>query len=254
MRDYVKQKNGYTKVPDYIINAMQGLAYWIGYKKRLYKYYSLSESAVVTEFCALLQAGLNENEYVLCERQYCNFFSKQRKDYKRCRMDVTVAEFDDSEDRSFAKNVIGAQSKQKLGVLKKYAKVVFEVKLLNSPDGLKKEDFSRLKSIKDENPDIITYSLLISEDKIPKKFVNEISGIALKDENIKFKSNDEYKIHVAKVRCALENKLKTVELKNTITRMLSSNSNLNKKIRDTIDIYMKNLFAKGAYVCLIEVV
>lgn len=253
MRDYVKQKNGYTKVPDYIINAMQGLAYWIGYKKRLYKYYSLSESAVVTEFCALLQAGLNDNEYVLCERQYCNFFSKTT-DFKKCRMDITVAECDESEKESFKKCIFDSQSKQEKGILKNIAKVVFEVKLLNSPDELKKDDFHRLKAIKDENPDIVTYSLLVSENKIPKKYVNEISGIALKDEKIKLKINDEYKIHVAKVRCALENKLKTIELKNTITKILSSNLNLNKKIRDTIDIYMKNLFAKGAYVCLIEVV
>ena len=97
-REYEKYKNGFTKVPEYIVNAMQGLAYWIGYKKCLYNYYPLSECAIVSEFSSLLQSGANEDEIVLCERQYCNFFTEENipEDVDGKRVDLTVAELENN--------------------------------------------------------------------------------------------------------------------------------------------------------------
>ena len=53
MRKNEKVSNRFTKVPNFIANAKQGLAYWIGYRKVLYHCYPLSESTIVTEFCTL---------------------------------------------------------------------------------------------------------------------------------------------------------------------------------------------------------
>ena len=251
-RKYEKQKKGFTKVPKYIWNAMQGLAYWIGYKKRLYQYYSLSESAIVTEFCSLLQAGLNNNEIVLCERQYRNFFNKVPKELKRCRMDVTVAEISE-QSLITKKDLISNENKKKDAFLKEIAKVVFEVKLLDSPKSLKEIDFESLKKVKDNNGDVVTYFLLVSEDKIPCKFVNTTTGIALDDSQLDYDRN-KYKLHVSKVKCVLDSKIRTDSMKKIIKDFLGSSGNIEKKINEQLDKYMKRHFSKGVFVCLIEVV
>ena len=246
-------KNGYTKVPRYIWNAMQGLAYWIGYKKRLYQYYSLSESAIVTELCSLLQAGLNNNEVVLCERQYRNFFKKKKlpNDLEKCRMDLTIAEI--SEESSITKSeLIDDSNKKKDALLKGLAKVVFEVKLLDSPQNLKDIDFESLKKVKDENSNIITYFLLVSENKLPNKFVDKTTGIALGDPLLIY-DRSKYKLHVSKVKCAFDSKIRTDSLKKNIKKQLEFQGNVEKKINDQIDKYMKKHFSDGVFVCLIEV-
>ena len=252
MREYKKQTNDFTVVPEYIENAMQGLAYWIGYKKSLYHYYSLSESATVTEFCSLLQAGLNNNEYVLCERQYSNFFTQTPEGLENKRIDITIVEISKNDTENFEKSFSTPKNKKENGFLKDCAKVVFEVKLLDSPDSLKKEDYKRLKKIKEENKNIITYFLLISENNLPQKYVNEISGKALKDDKID--QCEDYKLHVARVRYALKSKLKTNEMKKSIFKKLNSSENVKFIIRKQINEYMRKFFSNGAYICLIEVI
>ena len=55
---------------------------------------------------------------------------------------------------------------------------------------------------------------MISENNLPQKYVNEISGKALKDDKID--QCEDYKLHVARVRYALKSKLKTNEMKKSI--------------------------------------
>lgn len=45
-------------LPSWIITSLQGLAFWIGYKRALYRDYPLSEGALVTELRSLIHANL----------------------------------------------------------------------------------------------------------------------------------------------------------------------------------------------------
>lgn len=258
MRKYDKHANGYTKVPDYIINAMQGLAYWIGYKKCLYNYYSLSELAIGAEFSSLLQSGANENEIVLCERQYCNFFTEGNipNDVNKHRMDLTVAELKNPKKEIAV--ILDDDNKQKIGFLRGKAKVVFEVKLQSSSKSLIKEDFKWLKKIKKANPSIITYMLLVSQDQVPEEFVDDASGHGKRDcqlVNFSSKKRGDPKIHVSKVRYALNSKLNTVQLKSWISQTLETfDDEIDEMIKEQVDFVGKQLLSQGHFVCLIEVV
>lgn len=257
-REYETYQNGFTKVPEYIVNAMQGLAYWIGYKKCLYNYYSLSELAIVSEFSSLLQSGANQNEIVLCERQYCNFFTEKNipKDVNKQRADLTVAELENFGSEVHC--VLADENKQKIGFLRDKAKVVFEVKLHSSSKTLINDDIQWLKKIKDANESIVTYLLLVSENEIPEEFVDISSGHGKKDYQLtNNRHNDENAphIHVSKVRYVLNQKLDAPQLKGWISQTLDSDeADVDEAIKDQIDFISSKMLSRGAFVCLIEVV
>ena len=257
-RKYKKYENGFTIVPEYIVNAMQGLAYWIGYKKCLYNHYSLSELAIVSEFSSLLQSGANENEIVLCERQYCNFFTEKNipKDVNKQRIDLTVVELKNIKEESPI--ILDNDNKQKIGFLRKKAKIVFEVKLQSSRKDLIDKDIEWLKKIKKENKSIVTYLLLVSENEIPKEFVDIRSGYGKRDyqlEKNKIKKKGSPRIHVSKVRYVLNQKLDVPQLKGWISQTLDSDeADVDEAIKDQIDFISSKMLSRGAFVCLIEVV
>ena len=259
-REYEKYKNGFTKVPEYIVNAMQGLAYWIGYKKCLYNYYPLSECAIVSEFSSLLQSGANEDEIVLCERQYCNFFTEENipEDVDGKRVDLTVAELENNHNQNEVHNILAHDNKQEKGFLRDKAKVVFEVKLHRSSRTLIDNDFKRLKKIKDANEAIVTYLLLVPEHEVPEEFVDISSGHGKKDYQLtNNRHNDENAphIHVSKVRYVLNQKLDAPQLKGWISQTLDSDeADVDEAIKDQIDFISSKMLSRGAFVCLIEVV
>ena len=50
--------------------VLQGLAYWIGYKKELYSHHLLNEGAIVAEVASLINANKSNGEIVKCEQYY----------------------------------------------------------------------------------------------------------------------------------------------------------------------------------------
>src|ERR1039457_5416711 len=82
--------------PPWARQALQGVAYWIGHRRCLYRDYPLSEGALVAEICNLIYASLPRDSVLLCEVQY----SKLLDDAKdrptelqvRSRVDLMVAE------------------------------------------------------------------------------------------------------------------------------------------------------------------
>src|SRR5712692_6421414 len=67
MKDKVK------KQPVWVERALQGVTYWMGHRRCLYRDYPLSEGALVAEVCNLIYANLPENLDLLCEVQYSSF-------------------------------------------------------------------------------------------------------------------------------------------------------------------------------------
>lgn len=121
---------------------------------------------------------------------------------------------------------------------------------MDSPDSLKEKDLKRLKSVKDENSEIRTFFLLVSENKLPSKFVDETTGIALR--KISFGSG-EYEFDALRAVCALKSKIQTGALKRKINQHIKSSDNPETEINGLLDGYMKKHFSSGVYVCLVEV-
>lgn len=256
MRECEKYKNGYTIVPEYVTKAMQGLVYWIKYKKCFYNYYSMSEHTIVAEFASLLQSGAGENEMVLCERQYCNFFNDKNipNDVNKERMDLTIVELENRKEE--ACEILADENKQKNGFLIGKTKIVIEVKLQSSSKKLVKEDFEWLKKVKAANENIAAFLLLVSENGMPAEYVEGCSGHGKKDRDLKNKGCYRgLKIHVSAVRFALNQKFDASNLKSWVVQTLEADEDdAVDDIKEQIDFIGEKMLSAGSYACLIEVV
>lgn len=57
-------------LPKWIDPLLQGLTYWIGYKKQLYPHHPLSEGAIVGESQNLIYSRLEKAQKLHCEYPY----------------------------------------------------------------------------------------------------------------------------------------------------------------------------------------
>jgi hypothetical protein len=81
-----KQKD--ERLPLWAKTALQGLAFWIGYKRALYREYPLSEGALISELRSLIQANLPDDLFLKCEITYNKL---ARSIAGRTRADIVVA-------------------------------------------------------------------------------------------------------------------------------------------------------------------
>lgn len=131
--------------------VLQGLAYWIGYKKQFYHGHSINEGAIVSEVLSLLSVNSEPNQKICCEEMYSRIVSgTNRKE----RADLVVYNHDRIES-------------------------VIEVKRFESGKNLIEGDLKKLARIKNENIGIRCFLLLVSQKTIPFLFVNE-NGVAYK--------------------------------------------------------------------------
>jgi hypothetical protein len=61
--------NDLNKRPRWTQRALQGVAYWMGHRRCLYRDYPLSEGALVAEVCNLIYANLPDHLELHCEVQ-----------------------------------------------------------------------------------------------------------------------------------------------------------------------------------------
>lgn len=59
-------KSKLQKQPVWVDRALQGVTYWMGHRRCLYRDYPLSEGALVAEVCNLIYANLPEALQLLC--------------------------------------------------------------------------------------------------------------------------------------------------------------------------------------------
>lgn len=145
------------KQPRWAQRALQGVTYWIGHRRCLYRDYPLSEGALVAEVCNLIYANLSEDLELLCEIQYSSFvkhFPLPKILQGRIRADLVVAEKAASSDAD------------------PVPKFIIEVKRASSPQALITADLQRLVAARRLRPDIRAFLFVISEAKRPKRFVH----------------------------------------------------------------------------------
>lgn len=144
-------------------NVLQGLAYWLGYKKQYYRFYPLSEGAIVEETLSLLAANLDlDNKRLNAEVMYKRLYTK--------------------EDQTRADIVISAKPKEKKVSKKEfdysvYAENVIEVKLYKGKASLQdiEQDFSRLADClaHGKQKSLRCFLILVSQQGIPKPYVTD---------------------------------------------------------------------------------
>ena len=132
---------------------LQGISFWLGYKKQLYRHYPLTEGAIVGEAIHLVYANISENDSLICEKMYKEMGVK---DAGQTRADLVI---------------IDKKSKNE--------KVIIEVKRNSASQKLIDGDLKRLSEVKKTKRNVRCFLLLVSQSLKPKKFVNN-NGMAVK--------------------------------------------------------------------------
>lgn len=144
--------------------ALQGVAYWVGHRRCLYRHYPLSEGALVAEVCNLIHANLPDKLSLLCEVQYSSLIHRDEKPTEltvRARADLVVAEQTTNPDDD------------------ETPKYIIEVKRAAAPKSQIDADLRRLSAVRAIRPEIRTFLFIISEAQRPTRFVREDGMSAL---------------------------------------------------------------------------
>lgn len=136
-------------LPKWVNPLLQGLAYWIGYRKELYPHYKLSEGAIVAESQLLIITRLDSNQILKCEVLYKTL---NNKNHSQLRSDF---------------------------VIYKEGKAQFVIEVKKYEAGIKKiiEDFQKLKSLKNDQKHMRCFLLIVSQKIFPKRIITP-KGIA----------------------------------------------------------------------------
>jgi len=146
--------------------ALQGLAFWISYRQVLCYEHPINEGALVAELVTLLRAKLDSEFIILNERK----FNKNSRE----RMDIEIVK-KDSEERI----------------------AIIEVKRFFAGKTLINKDIEKLTDAKKQkkNEEVLCYLAVISENEIPKTFVE--NGRAVR-KNLSLEKNFTANIRVLK--------------------------------------------------------
>jgi hypothetical protein len=145
------------KRPSWATRALQGMTYWIGHRRCLYRQYPLAEGALVAELCNLIHANLHHDLLLTCEVQYTDLLEgKPKPDIltQRARADLVISEKPDEKD--------GEPT----------PRFIIEVKRASAPKAQIDADLQRLAAVQRTHRGVRTFMFLIAEAHRPKRFVD----------------------------------------------------------------------------------
>lgn len=159
-------------LPAWTTTALQGLAFWIGYKRALYSEYPLSEGALVTELRSLIYANLAENQVLACEVAYAKLVGKSKDRPSiiggSVRADLVVGRLEPS-------SADGSKTLRK-------AEVVMEFKRARAPTAQITKDMQRLAAVVQAKPTVRAFLIVLSEADRIDRFVTA-AGTSVKGEH-----------------------------------------------------------------------
>jgi hypothetical protein len=144
-------------VPRWAARALQGITYWIGHRRCVYREYPLAEAAFVAEICNLIYASLPPSQVLRCEVQYSSLLEGKPKTNlltRRARADLVVA------NKSDKKGDVPPPQ------------FVIEVKRAGAPRAQIDADLRRLAEVHRKHGGIRTFMFIIAEAQRPVRFVN----------------------------------------------------------------------------------
>lgn len=145
--------------PAWLERALQGLTYWTGHRRCLYRNYPLAEAAFVAELCNLIHANLPDKFSLHCEEQYSEFIHSDDRPAlltEKSRADLVVYE----------------SVKTRSGEIELHIKFIIEVKRASAPKAQIDADLKRLMAVRATFPDIKTYLVVVAEAHRPPRFVS----------------------------------------------------------------------------------
>lgn len=144
-------------LPKWCAPTLQGLAYWLAYKKQFYNGYTLSEGAIVGELAQGINSNIDKEEEVLeCERMYKELSPSIEG---QTRLDLAIGNISE-----------GTKGKTlKVNTLK----FAIEVKRYENGWNLILEDLKKLKELNIRNKDIRCFLIVASQDHRPEKLVSD---------------------------------------------------------------------------------
>lgn len=149
-------------IPAWVTTALQGLTFWIGYKRALYRDYPLSEGALVTELRSLMHANLPDDLFLKCEIGYSHLVKATPRPAQiagRTRADLVVA--------------TKIESPKTAGKLVYSPQFVFEFKRAGAPSQAINKDLKRLAAFQEARPSARAFLVVLSEVGRNDRFVTE---------------------------------------------------------------------------------
>ena len=203
--------------------ALQGLAFWIGYKRQLYHFYDIREGEIVGELFTLLQAHLYDTQRLNGEVMYKDIvkgWKQKDKTDGQQRVDIIISSKQDHEKFSYMDD----------------AECIIEVKRNQASTSKIKEDFQRIARCLSltKNRNLKGYVILVSHTGRPNAFVDS-KGKAKRDNksDMSIAGMPDYLWHVKKVFKAVD-------------KFYAYKKEDGKKVKT-------GAYDKAYYVCLIEI-
>lgn len=137
--------------PTWVEPALQGLAFWLGYRKQLFRHHDLPEGALVAELSTLMYAHIGQDEILECEYPYSGLIG----DPDLSRVDIAL-------------------------LRENLPHTFIEVKRGKAATKLIEGDITKLARIRELNPEIRCFLIIGSQGKLPVKFVDRETGRAIK--------------------------------------------------------------------------
>lgn len=148
--------------------ALQGLAFWIGYRREIYPHHDLGEAALVAELCGLLTAHCAPDQRVLCERQYSELArARSKEQFGDTRADIVIA----SATRRQGKAAIVKPDRGPL--------TVFEVKRHGASPAAIVADLRRLSALKAMRRASRCFLVVASQGQLPRAYVSPETGTSI---------------------------------------------------------------------------
>jgi hypothetical protein len=155
-------KNSLLPIPNWLITSLQGLTFWIGYKRALYRGYPLPEGALATELRSLLHANLPDELFLKCEVAYSKIVDglpRPKPIAGSARVDLMVASRIDTKDPS--------------NRWQYEPEYVFELKLAKATNTLIDKDLSRLAAFQATRKGVRAFLIVLSEADRHNRFVTD---------------------------------------------------------------------------------
>ena len=139
------------KNPIWVEPALQGLAFWLGYRKQLFQHHDLPEGALVAELSSIIYAHIGQDEKLECEFHYSNLIA----DPDLSRVDIALLRED-------------------------IPHTFIEVKRGKVATKLIDADINKLSRVRESNPTIRCFLIIGSQGKLPSRFVDRETGRAIR--------------------------------------------------------------------------
>lgn len=152
------------KIDAWLEEAFQGLAYWIGYRRAMFRGHTIPELAITAEALCLIQSHLPSDCLLLVERMYRTIAGNKKK-WSSKRADFVICKK-------------GNERIRRETDISENVKYIFEVKRGNAGKKNIDNDLCRLSKIKDKNNRIRAFMILVYERTNSSEYIK--NGKAIK--------------------------------------------------------------------------